>query len=86
MFKDASEREVSVGELVVYTVKYGNSPHFQYGKVLEVTDFHLRVQGVRFAYKLLDKLKPSLITMNNRILKITKEQIPPEVLEVLEAK
>jgi hypothetical protein len=98
-FKDKSGRVVKPGDLVVYGVAYGRCAGLSYGKVLEVRDnpsydrnseynragkAKLRVSGVDKPWGSVQVKKPGFLEFSERVLVITPEQVPQDILVKLD--
>ncbi len=97
--KDKSGREIAVGDFIVYGHALGTCAGLQYGKVLgfgERLEYGRRedrpklptckVRGVDtdYTYDGPRLMKPSTLQFSERILVVTRDQVPANVLELLE--
>lgn len=97
---DKSGRKLSAGDLIVYGHALGRCAALQYGKVLEIRwskpkyDFEtaqpkVKVQGMYLPDN-WDRedppklLKPSTLAFGSRILILSREQVEPRVLAILD--
>lgn len=93
-FVDKSGKPLTPGDLVVYAITLGRSGALAYGKVLAIThNDKLRVHKVEMPWyappgetpKPKPSQKTSLLTYNERVLLIQRDQVPPEYLPVFDA-
>ena len=97
-FKDKAGRNLCPGDLIVYGHSLGRCAGLQYGKVLAITeglcgDFlgtrvpKIRIIGVAadYGYEQAPELlsKESLLEFSDRVIRITEDQIPLTILNLL---
>lgn len=86
-FKDKSGLVINVGDLIVYGHALGRCAGLQYGKVLGMAKTRLAVQGVDDHWKgHAPKLnvRKGAVAYGERTLVITREQVPPAILKLLD--
>lgn len=93
-FLDKSGHIILAGDLIVYGVAYGRSAGLSYGKVLEVAapkenwrgkgKVKLRVQGVDKPWGAVQTKKPGTLEFSERVLKITRDYVPADILAHLD--
>lgn len=96
-FIDKSGREVKPGDYIIYGYNLGRCASLKYGRVVDLKldkswratnkpKVKLTVQGVEDGWQGLRLTKKSTLEFSERILIVTKTQIPEEVLKLLEFK
>jgi hypothetical protein len=94
-FKDKADRVVNPGDLIVYGHNLGRCASLQYGKVVKVQmgSTHrgsqpvvkIRVQGVDSNWRSEVRLmNQSVLQFSERTLKVTRDQVPKFVLDLLD--
>lgn len=97
-FKDKAGRVIKQGDLIVYSVSYGRSPGLSYGKVLDIVESKSEWTAKKTKVKVwgVDKpwspggaptknTKPGLLEYSQRMLIVTRDQIPEDILTKLDA-
>lgn len=95
-FIDKAGREIKAGDLIVYGHNLGRCAGLRYGRVVAVTLSKeeryrdripkLRIRAVDDDWGCKDVsllAKDSFLSYGNRVLKVTEDQIPSEVLALL---
>jgi hypothetical protein len=95
-FKDKVGNELQPGDLIIYGHALGRCAGLRYGKVLyakesksawsDKTKNNLRVQGVDddWSHMKPELAKPGTLQFSTRILKVRRDQIPANVLALLD--
>jgi hypothetical protein len=92
--KDKAGINLKSGDLIIYGHALGRCAGLQYGKILEIVHTKtwndkpiekVRVQGVDtdWDFEKPRLLRPSCLQFSERILKITQNQMPKEIRELL---
>lgn len=98
-YKDKSGRELKVGDYIIYGSLLGRCAGLKYGKILELTKakessyrsqyegpLKLKVVSVddNWSHRGPELCKPGYLEFSERILKIQRNQIPEQILTMLD--
>lgn len=97
-FKDKAGKELKAGDLIVYGHNLGRCAGLQYGKVIGITEtkprwsddepkVKLKVVGVNsdWTWEGAKAQRASCLEFESRVLKINRDQIPADILKILDS-